>query len=385
MKNFDYYQPTKIHFGWSRLNEIGKNVSLLGKRCLLVTVKGGPLEEVFRRIKGYLNDEGVEVFHFNKVIPNPTTNIVNQGAQMAVKNNVDVVLGVGGGSSMDTAKAISVGATHEGEAWDYRLFSDKKITEKRLPILAVPTTSGTGSQVTPVSVVTNADKKSKFAIVDPLLFPIISLIDPELMITVPFHITASTGFDVFAHSFESYIHSDASTYTDLLAEEAMKIVIEYLPKVLENGKDRESREKMAWADTLAGLCIANAGTTLPHGIAMAIGGHAPNVMHGEALAAIYPEFVEYTYPHAMDKFARIATFFNSDLKNKTKEEAAKAFKDEITTFLKQIGMYFTLSELGVPEDELSLIADDSVELPDYKANPRAATRDEIYRMLKNIF
>jgi len=385
MRHFDYYQPTEIHFGSGRLNEIGKNVATFGKRCLLVTVEGGPLETVFNRVKGYLKEEGVEVFHFNKVIPNPTTHIVNEGARMASGNKVDVVLGVGGGSSMDTAKAISVGATHEGEAWDYRLFSNKKITEKRLPILAVSTTSGTGSQVTPVSVVTNSDKKSKFAIVDPLLFPSISVVDPEIMMTVPTHITASTGFDVFAHSFESYIHSDASPYTDLLAEEAIKTVVEYLPKVLDNGKDKVAREKMAWADTLAGLCIANAGTTLPHGIGMAIGGHAPNVMHGEALSVMYPEFAEYTYQSAVDKFATIAAFFNPALRNKTKDEAAKAFKDEITGFLKDIGMFFTLSELKVPERELSAIADDSVKLPDYKVNPRVATRDEIFQMLKNRF
>jgi alcohol dehydrogenase class IV len=340
---------------------------------------------VFENIKKSLKEANVKVFHFDGVIPNPTTDSVNKGAEMAIKNNIDVVLGVGGGSSMDTAKAIAVGATHEGEAWDYRLFNNKKITQKRLTIITVTTTSGTGSQVTPVSVVTNTADKCKFALVDSLLYPRVSIIDPQLMLTVPEHITASTGFDVLAHAFESYIHKDASVYTDMHALEAIKRVIKYLPIAIKYKTNKEARIEMAWADTLAGLCIANAGTTLPHGIGMAISGHVPHIMHGEALAVIYPEFMCYTYKSALRKFADLGRIFNCELEDVSNEEAAEKSCEEIDKFLKKIGMSLTLKELRVPEEELSAIADDTQKLPDYTVNPRIATRDEIYKMLKSSY
>ncbi|RLC39697.1 MAG: alcohol dehydrogenase [Candidatus Nealsonbacteria bacterium] len=386
MKALDYYQPTEIKFGWGRVEEIGEIVSRFGKRCLMVTVPVfDSMAPVFENIKKSLKEANVEVSHFDGVIPNPTTDSVNKGAEFAINNNIDVVLGVGGGSSMDTAKAIAVGATHEGEAWDYRLFSNKKITEKTLTIITITTTSGTGSQVTPVSVVTNTTKKCKFALVDPLLYPRVSIIDPQLMLTVPEHITASTGFDVFAHAFESYIHKNASVYTDMHAREAIKRVAKYLPLTLEDRTNKEARIEMAWADTLAGLCIANAGTTLPHGIGMAIGGHAPHVMHGEALAVVYPEFMRYTYKSALKKFADIGRIFNCGLEDVSNEEAAEKSCEEIDKFLKKIGMSLTLKELRVPEEELAAIADDTQKLPDYTVNPRIATRDEIYKILKRSY
>lgn len=386
MKALDYYQPTEIKFGWGRVEEIGEIVSRFGKRCLMVTVPVfDSMAPVFENIKKSLKEANVEVSHFDGVIPNPTTDSVNKGAEIAINNNIDVVLGVGGGSSMDTAKAIAVGATHEGEAWDYRLFSNKKITEKTLTIITITTTSGTGSQVTPVSVVTNTTKKCKFALVDPLLYPRVSIIDPQLMLTVPEHITASTGFDVFAHAFESYIHKNASVYTDMHAREAIKRVAKYLPLTLEDRTNKEARIEMAWADTLAGLCIANAGTTLPHGIGMAIGGHAPHVMHGEALAVVYPEFMRYTYKSALKKFADIGRIFNCGLEDVSNEEAAEKSCEEIDKFLKKIGMSLTLKELRVPEEELAAIADDTQKLPDYTVNPRIATRDEIYKILKRSY
>ena len=386
MKALDYYQPTEIKFGWGRVEEIGEIVSRFGKRCLMVTVPVfDSMAPVFENIKKALKEANVEVSHFDGVIPNPTTDSVNKGAEIAINNNIDVVLGVGGGSSMDTAKAIAVGATHEGEAWDYRLFSNKKITEKTLTIITITTTSGTGSQVTPVSVVTNTAKKCKFALVDPLLYPRVSIIDPQLMLTVPEHITASTGFDVFAHAFESYIHKNASVYTDMHAREAIKRVAKYLPLTLEDRTNKEARIEMAWADTLAGLCIANAGTTLPHGIGMAIGGHAPHVMHGEALAVVYPEFMRYTYKFALKKFADIGRIFNCGLEDVSNEEAAEKSCEEMDKFLKKIGMSLTLKELRVPEEELAAIADDTQKLPDYTVNPRIATRDEIYKILKRSY
>jgi len=387
VKPINYFQPTEIRFGRGRLSEVGEVAARYGERCLLVTVSEGVevLVPMFERAKRYLTEAGLEVEHFAGVIPNPTTESVTEGSEMARDCGADVVVGLGGGSSMDTAKAIAVEATHPRTAWDYLWFRDTQPTEKTLPIIAVTTTSGTGSQFTQVAVVTNTAEKSKSAIFNNRVYAKVSIVDPELMVTVPTHVTASTGFDVFCHAFESYLHTNASPYTDLLALEAIRLVAEYLPTVVEDGSNLEAREAMAWADSLAALCIANAGVTLPHGIGMTIGGQCPQVMHGESLAVTYPDFTRFTYPYAIDRFAAMGRILNPDLENEPAEVAAEESCEEVDELLKKIGMWLSLEGLGVSKDDVVAIADNSRVLPDYKNNPRIATRDEIFEMLVNSY
>lgn len=381
MKSFTYFQPTEIRFGRGALNEVGKVVAGYGKRCLIVSTPlrkaSGPL---FERIKSSLAEAGVACEHFDGIVPNPTTDCVHEGANLAKSFGADVVLGVGGGSGMDTAKAIAVEATHPGTAWDY-LFFKTPPTSKTLPIIAVSTTSGTGSQVTQVAVITETSTKTKSAIYNPVIYPKVAIVDPELMLTVPPHITASTGFDAFCHAFESYLHPAASPYTDMLALEAMRLIAKYLPGVVADGSDIEGREAMAWADTLAGLCIANAGVTLPHGIGMTISGHCPQIMHGESLAVTYPEFTRFTYPYAVRQFAEMGRIFDPSLSTVSDEVAAEKSCEVLDEFLKQIGMWLSLKGLGATMEDVANIADNSRVLPDYKNNPRIASRDEIYEML----
>lgn len=383
MRDFNYYQPTEIRFGRGRVREIGEVVARFGRRCLIVSVPQFPeIEPVFNKIKASLVNNGVEIAHFDRVVPNPTTDIVTEGAGMAVAHNADVVLGVGGGSSMDSAKAIAVEATHEGTSWDYLFFRAAQPTEKTLPVITITTTSGTGSHVTQVAVVTNTAEKNKSAIYHPIVYPKVSIVDPELMLTVPEHITASTGFDVFAHAFESYINPGGSAYTDLMALEAIRMVADALPLAVKNGHSLEARALMAWADTLAGLCIANSGVTLPHGIGMAISGMYPHVMHGEALAVVYPAIMRFSYQHAQRKFAAVGRLFDDRLNRVEDSQAAKASCDVIETFIDKIGMRTCFEDLKVPEEELRALAKASLVLPDYKNHPRVATLDEVFSLLK---
>jgi len=253
MKSFTYFQPTEIRFGRGRLDEVGEMVARYGKRCLIVTVPIFPaFEPVLERVKDSLQKAGGAWEHFDGVVPNPTTDWVTAGAAVAKAFGADVVLGVGGGSSMDTAKAIAVEATHPGTAWDY-LFFKTPPSSKTLPVIAVSTTSGTGSQVTQVAVITETKTKTKSAIFNALIYPKVAIVDPELMETVPSHVTASTGFDAFCHAFESLLHPAASPYTDRMALEAIELVARYLPVVVEDGKNQDGREAMAWADTIAGV------------------------------------------------------------------------------------------------------------------------------------
>jgi alcohol dehydrogenase class IV len=378
MKGFNFYQPTRVSYGWGRVNEIGRAVARYGKKCLLITVESFPaLQPLFEKIKTLCTEAGVEIFHFDGVIPNPTTESINLGSEMAKDNKVDIVLGVGGGSSIDSAKAIAVGATHEGDIWDYRIGQKRIQNSKVLPVIAVPTTAGTGTEVTNMAVMKQEEENFKSALASWALCPTISIVDPEPTMTVPPHITASTGFDTFCHLFESYLNKNCSFIIETTALESLKLVIKYLPIAVNNTSNRKAREALSMAATIGGVCITNSGTTLPHGIGMAIGGHTKNLMHGEALAIMYPEINRWTWKDATSKFAVVGRMFNPDLKDKPNRIAAEKSCDEMDLFLQNIGMWMSLEEKNVPENKLKTISDDSIKLRNYTLHPKVATIEDV--------
>ena len=386
MKHFNYHQSSEIVFGTGRISEAGKIIRKYGKKCLMVTTPDKPLQPLYDKVKNILAEAGVEVAHFDGVVPNPTTGTSAAGSKMAKEHGADVILGLGGGSSMDVAKAIAVEATHEGSAWDYLFYKEPAPDpSKVLPVVAVSTTSGTGSQVTQVSVITNTAERDKSALYNPVIFPKVAIVDPELMLTLPASVTAPTGFDVFSHAFESMINPGTGAYVTLMAKEAIHLVTENLPKVLKDGSDLAAREKMAWADTLAGLCIASAGVTLPHGMGMAVGGMYPHVAHGEALAILYPACTRYTAIAAEEQYAFMAKAINPALENVPDPEAAEHAYSEIVGFLKSLGLYKGLRQVNMPENEIEALAKQSMVLPDYEGNPRVATYDEMVELVKEAY
>lgn len=303
---------------------------------------------------------------------------------MAKAAGVDVVIGLGGGSSIDTAKAIAVEATHPGTAWDYNCHTPGP-TSATLPIIAIGTTAGTGSQCTQCAVITKTSEKDKSAIWHKNIFPKVAIVDPEVTVTMPKSVTAQTGFDAFAHNFEAYLSVKTSPLVEMMAIEAIKMIKEYLPKALENPNDIEARSKMSLADTLGGLTNSNAGVTLPHGLGMQVGGHAPHVSHGQALAIIYPQFTRYTYAWAIEKFAKVGRIFNPALNELSDEEAAKEACVAIDDFLKKIGLWIGFKDVNVTKEQIREIADDGQVLGDYLNNPRVATIDEMYELLMNCY
>jgi alcohol dehydrogenase class IV len=383
--NFNYFQPTELVFGRGRVKELGSIAKRFGQRTLLVTVKESPaLSDQFARILKILTEEGLKVTHFDGVVPNPTVESIAAGSKIARECGTQSVIGLGGGSSMDSAKAIAVEATHEGSCWDY-LFYKKPPTEKTLPIIAVSTTSGTGSQVTQVAVVTNPATRDKSAIYHPNVYPRVSIVDPELMVTLPREATAPTGFDALCHSFESTIHPSCSPIIELMAWRGIGSVVQALPNALANGADLDAREALALADTLGGYSIANAGVTLPHGIGMAIGGLYPHVAHGVALAIVYPAFARFTWRSAVPQFARLARAFEPALTDKPDMIAAERSSELVDTFLRKVGLRLGLADMGVPEAELPKLAKQSMVLPDYKANPRIATLAEMEALVRESY
>lgn len=385
MKNFNYYAPTEIVFGCGRIKEVGEIVKKYGKKALLVTESmDSPISDTFKKVKKYLQESGIEVEHFTGVLPNPTTDVVTAGADMAKEFKAEVVIGLGGGSSMDTAKAIAVEAVHPGTAWDYNCHTDGP-TEATLPIIAISTTAGTGSQLTQCAVITKTSDKDKSAIWNNNIFPKVALVDPELTASMPKSVTAQTGFDAFCHNFEAYLSVNTSPVVEALALDAIRNVVEYLPKALEDGTDLEARSKMCYVDSLGGYTNSNAGVTLPHGLGMQVGGHCPHVTHGQSLAAIYPEFTRFTWKSAVDKFAAVGRIFNPELEKDDNETAAEKCCEEIDKFLKKIGLWIGFKDLGVTMEDIREIADCGQVLGDYLNNPRIASIDEMYDLLSACY
>ncbi|MDR0602321.1 MAG: iron-containing alcohol dehydrogenase [Treponema sp.] len=381
MKPFSYFSPVEIVFGRGRLNEIGKIAAGFGKRALLVTGHTSSAKiPLYARVKGLLAAAGIETAHFDGVIPNPTTGVVTTGAKVAKTFRADVVIGLGGGSSMDAAKAIAVEATHPGTAWDYLHYTGGP-TEKTLPVIAVGTTAGTGSQTTPCAVITRTENRDKSAIWHKNIFPRVAVVDPELMVSMPGNVTARTGFDAFCHNFEGLLSVNANPLTRTLSLDAIRLIVSYLPKAIEDGSDINARSQMAWADTLGGLVIASAGVTLPHGLGMQIGGHCPHISHGEALAVQYPEFTRYTWASAKEQFAAVGRILNPDLACEDDAAAAEKSCEAIDDFLKKTGLWTDFKSLGVSKEEIRAIAGRGQVLGDYKNNPRVASLDEMYDML----
>jgi alcohol dehydrogenase class IV len=385
--NIAQYMPVKIIFGSGSLNQLGEIAAQYGKCAMLVTMPWeGVQKPAFIQAKDLLEAAGLRVVTYDKVVPNPTTTTINEASIIAKKEQVDVMIGLGGGSSIDTAKAIAVGATHPGVAWDY-VYTEKKTANSSatLPIIAVTTTSGTGSHTTKYAVFTNPDLKVKSTIVNEAVFPKAAIVDPELMRTMPAFVSATTGFDAFTHAFESYTNIHANPLIDQLALVSMEIIVKTLEKAIENPDNLEYRTLLATADTLSGICIANVGTTLPHSIGQPISGKCPWVSHGQSLALVYPEFLKFTQSACIEKFAKVARFFNSALENVSDDIAASELSNEVSELQKRMNIYTSLKELNVPKSMINDIVRDAMLCPDTYVNPRIPSAEQVKQMLDNMW
>ena len=353
---FNYYQPTRIHFGIDRTDEIGDIAIKYGKKCLLVTTADQPLQKLYERVINALEAKGIKVIHFDKVIPNPSLEVVDKGITAAKENDVDFVLALGGGSSIDTAKSIAFKTKSDDLTWN-KIFEDYDSHRENyasrtssLPILSIPTTSGTGSQVTHAAVITRGDEKLTFY--HPDLFSRETIIDPQLMTTLPVRMSSATGFDTFTHSFESYVNGHGSLYSKMDSIQAMKLVIEFLPKVVQNPRNVEYREKLALADTLGGRALANAGAHTPHPLSEIIGGII-NIPHGEALASVYPAYIKHSLNNQREEFNEIAKLFDE-------EKNAEDLEILISNFLDSINLHVHLSDYKVSDEDFKKIIDHPV-------------------------
>ena len=320
--SFNFFTPTKLIFGPGKLNDLKEIAPNYGQKCLIVSrPKKGSLKNTYLRIEKLLNSVDIEVFYFDEIVPNPTLEGINKGVAIAAENKVDFILGVGGGSVMDSAKLIALLYESKGvidwkaafSNYDHP-FSFIKSKPSSLPFLVVSTTSGTGSQCTQAAVVSDTKNKEKITLFHLDLFPKAAIIDPELMLTVPDRVTAATGFDAFTHAFESYLGGRTSPLTEQLSLQSIKLVIENLPKAINEPNSIEYRTSLAWADTIAGICLSNGGADIPHPLGEIIGGICQRIPHGETLAMVYPKFLNYKKNIAIDKFETIANYLGLEKK-----------------------------------------------------------------------
>lgn len=363
MERFNFYQPTRIHFGAGRLNEVGQIVGKYGKKCMLVTTTNAEdvLRPLYDRVKTLLADAGIAVVHFDKVVPNPTIGGIEEAIALLHQEQVEVILAVGGGSSIDTAKSIALFSGAGKVDWQqvFSTYTDpfaeyEAPSKVVLPLIAVPTTAGTGSELTQAMVISDPEHNDKECIFHDKAFAKEAIIDPELMRTLPPRMTAMTGFDAFTHSFESYLRDCASPYTQTIGMKSMSLIVEALPKLVKDTGNMELREKMAQAAMFSGISLGNAAAMLPHPISEIVGGIAPRLAHGQCLATLYPQFLRWQCTKTVEKCAAVARLFDAKLVNASDEEAAGKLPELMVEFLQSVGLYHSFSQLGLTREELEL-------------------------------
>lgn len=308
MKPFVNHIPTKLYFGAGQLGMLG-TLPMPGKRALVVITSGKSMRSsgTLDRVVKLLEHNQVSSIVYDKVQANPTREQVMEGAALAKREQCDFVIGLGGGSPIDASKAIAIMAANPGDYWDYVSGGTGKalpIPNPALPIVAITTTAGTGTEADPWCVVTNGNEKIGFGC--EMTFPKISIVDPELMLTVPPQLTAFQGFDAFFHAAECFLANCATPISDLYCLKSVELICKSLPRAVRDGEDLAARTDVALANTLSGMAEATSCCTSEHSLAHAIGGFHPNVPHGAALIMISKAWFKFYALRAPKQFVALA-------------------------------------------------------------------------------
>ncbi|MCD6105498.1 MAG: iron-containing alcohol dehydrogenase [Thermosipho sp. (in: Bacteria)] len=350
------YLPTKIIFKVGAINELYKHIKGLGKKALIVTGKSSTKKNgSLQKVQEQLEKENIEYIVFDKIIPNPISTTVDEAAEICRKEKIDFVIGLGGGSAVDSSKAIAITAPNLGKFWDYVPVGGGKIPEKALPIIAIPTTHGTGTEADPFSVITNPLTREKVGIGYDNTFPKISIVDPEIMKTLPQNQTAYTSMDAFYHSIEAFFNINANPYSDVLALDAMKRIVSYLPIAYEKGDDIEARIHLSWASTEAGITETLTGVIANHALEHGLSGFYPDIPHGLGLCITGPYLFEYIFDHIFERLAIVGREVFGVYEADDKKAAKLAIK-KLRDFQELFNLNKRLSELKVRKEDLKEIA-----------------------------
>lgn len=383
--NFIYYNPTKLYFGDKAQQHLAEALSHFGPKVLL-TYGGGSIKknDIYNIVIAALKEAGKEVVELPGVMPNPTVTKLNEGRKLAKENNVDLILAVGGGSTIDYAKGVAASAWYDGDAWDnfWVNFADPAPDAKIIPVGAVLTMAGTGSEMNGGSVITNEEKKLKIGkVFDSRLMPKFAILNPVFTYSLPKEQLAAGIFDIMSHLMEQYFSGDDDNTSDYIAEGLMRSLIASSKVAVKNPEDYEARSNIMWTATWALNTLVKMGKKqdwMVHMIGQAIGAHT-NATHGMTLSAVSGPYYRNIMDFGVHKFARFAkVVWEIPTEGKTEKELAEAGIKALEDWIKEIGAATNISSLGVKEEMLESIADATFLGGGYKN----MTREDVINVLK---
>lgn len=356
MKKFSFTAPTNLQFGSNYFDKVGELIGPLGKHALLVTSRSSMDRMGYtRHLIDDLKRQDIAVTSFKDIQLGPTIHDVDRGATLARNEGVDFVIAMGGGSPIDCAKAIAGVAPGNRPTKDY-LYQRETVRDNALPVVAIPTTAGTGSEVNKAAIVTDPEQRFKDGIRSYHLFPRIAIVDPTLSHSVDRQTTAHTGFDVMAHAIESYVSPKAQPLSDAFALLAIKHVIRFLPVVLDSPQDANAREQLMLASTAMGFNLSSVGSCFPHRADKALCAHHTEIPHGQSIAMFYPHWIKSCYMGSVERFANVAAIIQPETSRLTERERAGALAGIIEGFIDGIGLGKKMKDFGVTREEIPKLA-----------------------------
>lgn len=383
-KTFSFTGAKKIVFGnGSFLTLAGQLKDLHSQNPLVVIDKDLAKTGLQEKIASILVSEGIKFTVYDKVEPEPTIELADEGAALVIKNKCDSIIGIGGGSAMDVAKAIAVIATNKGVAADY--LGLNKVPKAGLPKIMIPTTAGTGSEVTFTAVFVRKNLKKKEGMNSPYLYPELALLDPELTLTLPPAPTAQTGLDALCHAIESYTSVNSSPMSEMFSIEAISLIAENLRTCVHDGKNIAARERMLLGSLYAGIGLANAGVTAVHSLSYPLGGKY-GVGHGLANTIMLPPVMAFNLPGALEKFADVAEAMGECIDGLAAREAAYLAVDAVEALIEDCGIEASIQDFGVTEDDFPALADVAMTVArPLENNPRKMTKEDMIAIYAQVF
>ncbi len=378
-RTFTFAGAQKIVFGCGTFQDLGTHLSALGSRRPLVVLDGTLAAAGWTdRVGALLDQAGLSPGVFDQVASEPPLELADEGARLARKGKHDAVVGIGGGSAMDTAKAIAVVAAHRSKAADY--LGLNRVPGPGLPTVMVPTTAGTGSEVTFTAVFIRKNLRKKEGMNSPFLYPHVALLDPLLTVSLPPEPTAQTGLDALCHAIESYTSLAASPMSALISLEAVALIAENLRTCVHDGTNVDAREKMLLGSLYAGLGLANAGVTAVHSLSYPLGGQY-GIPHGLANTLLLPAVMAFNIPAAPDKFTDVAEAMGEAVEDQPAREAGWLALEAVEALIEDCGITRTLQDFGVGEPDFPRLAEVALTVARPLANnPRKVTADDAVKI-----
>lgn len=372
------------YFGPGARKELPEVLNRLGgKKVFVVTDKGLLKFGVAKMVTDVMDEAGIPYEIFSEVKPNPTVTNVKDGLKAFKESKANVIVAIGGGSAMDTAKGIGIVANNPEFGDIVSLEGCAPTKYKSVPIVALPTTAGTAAETTINYVIIDEDKQKKMVCVDPNDIPAVAIIDAELMYSLPKGLTAATGMDALTHAIEGYITKGAWEMSDMFELEAIRMISKYLPVAVEEPTNADARNGMAVAQYIAGMAFSNVGLGLVHGMAHPMGSLF-DVPHGVANALLLPTIMEFNMPACLNKYPEIAKAMGIDVSGMTKEQASQAACDAVKDLAIKVGIPQHLSELGITAEDIPALAQQALEDVCTPGNPRDVTLDDIKALYAKV-